>query len=494
MDAEGNARERGGDARGVGKRLEEISADRPEDVERPFEAASSDSTAFMPRAPGIGKPQRLSRRARFFSSRPPPGRTFGAQPTSDPPCTPEWPRIGTRPHFSRPTHPRARARFATARTVSEPWACCVSPIDQTKIPVFAEARRSAKRRISSGEDTREAREVVHVLPVERSLPFREACGAAADERFVDVPLFEEKLPDAVQEREISTRVDREPVVGELRAEKGAFGVGRNPVGLEARLAVWIHDGHARPELLRLAEVLRRDRLVVRGVRPEEDDEVRAEPVGVGARGSAPADGALQRDRGRGMAEARGVVHVVRAEKPRDLSGDVVRLVRQAAGGDVERNARRIRRLKPPGRSSNRLLPGNAGEALLSRAAAHRVRNTAQPSHRLRRKSGKPRDIGENRRIESAPRVRTKQVQPHHAQVDAVDREVADARRAERAAVAHAARQDAPRVRELAAVLPGDARHLAIVLRLRPAEARGRKARPVLRAPAHRARVRSRKVP
>ena len=76
---------------------------------------------------GTGKPQTSAQRAAVAAS------TFGTQPTSAPPCTPEWPRIGTRPRFGRPGSPRARPTFTSALIVSTPCACCVRPIDQTKI-------------------------------------------------------------------------------------------------------------------------------------------------------------------------------------------------------------------------------------------------------------------------------------------------------------------------------------------------------------------------
>ena len=72
-------------------------------------------------APHLGPARRAS-----------PRRRVGTQPTSAPPCTPEWPRIGTRPRFGRPGSPRARPTLTSALIVSTPCACCVSPIDQTK--------------------------------------------------------------------------------------------------------------------------------------------------------------------------------------------------------------------------------------------------------------------------------------------------------------------------------------------------------------------------
>src|SRR5207253_1015304 len=61
------------------------------------------------------------------------------------------PRPGMTPHFSRPTMPRAKARFMIALTLSAPKTCCVMPMLQTKTAVFAFPYISAKARISSLE-------------------------------------------------------------------------------------------------------------------------------------------------------------------------------------------------------------------------------------------------------------------------------------------------------------------------------------------------------
>src|SRR5688500_7769317 len=62
-------------------------------------------------------------------------------------------------------------------------------------------------------------------------------------------------------------------------------------------------------------------------------------------------------------------------------------------------------------------------------------------------------------------------------MDALDRPVAEAAHAERAAVAHAAREDPPGVERGVAVVPRRARHLEVVVWLRASDAERREAGP-----------------
>ena len=62
-------------------------------------------------------------------------------------------------------------------------------------------------------------------------------------------------------------------------------------------------------------------------------------------------------------------------------------------------------------------------------------------------------------------VLVEQFEPGRAEVDALDRPVVEARDPECAAVAHALAQDAPRVRQVAAVPPHRPDHVRVVVRL-----------------------------
>src|SRR2546428_271231 len=92
-------------------------------------AASIMPTAVMPGIVGGRKPQIFANRSAFSSStgKPRPNAA-GCAPISEPPWTPLWPRIGMRPHFSRPTIPRASPRFTIDLTLSTPNRWGVMPM------------------------------------------------------------------------------------------------------------------------------------------------------------------------------------------------------------------------------------------------------------------------------------------------------------------------------------------------------------------------------
>ena len=69
----------------------------------------SSPTSSSPGVVGTSKPQTSDQRAAVAAS------TAGTQPISAPPCTPEWPRIGTRPAVGVAGQRRAPARRSSAR-------------------------------------------------------------------------------------------------------------------------------------------------------------------------------------------------------------------------------------------------------------------------------------------------------------------------------------------------------------------------------------------
>ena len=242
VDAEPRTTERGARARLVAQRLEEVAADDPEQIDvAARRRARSSRWPSSPRAAGTGKPHALcpSRRAS-------PRSTRGTQPTSAPPWTPEWPRIGTRPRFGRPSRPRARPTLTSALTVSTPCACCVRPIDQTKT-AFGPGDQQV------GELARCARAAMPLSRTMRSQPTAAACAqrvvesgrVLAHEGVVDAAALDERQQHAEQERQIAAGVDVEPVVGQRGAAQRALGDRRNPVALEPRLAIRVHDGDLR---------------------------------------------------------------------------------------------------------------------------------------------------------------------------------------------------------------------------------------------------------
>ena len=93
--------------------------------------------------------------------------------------------------------------------------------------------------------------------------------------------------------------------------------------------------------------------------------------------ATPIDG-LQADRGRRVAHARGGVDAGDAHGPRRLARHVVRLVRDAAARQVERDPLGVgARRCAPASASSASSHGDAAEPGLAAAAAHRVREPAE---------------------------------------------------------------------------------------------------------------------
>src|SRR5207253_1088601 len=112
-----------------------------------------------------------------------------------------------------------------------------------------------------------------------------------------------------------------------------------------------HDRDLRALLLRVIQVLRRHRLIVRHIGTEEHDEVAADPIRVGTGRGGDPDGLLEARRARGMTGPARVVDMVRAEEPRRFARDVVRFVRHAAGGHEEGEPIRRSHPYPSGRDA-----------------------------------------------------------------------------------------------------------------------------------------------
>ncbi len=453
----------------VGHGLQEIAAHDPEDVElavarRPRSArwppGRETAGERIPRPPASGPGPRCRGSAR--------------SPTSAPPWTPECPRIGMRPRWGRPGSPRASPTFTRARMVATPWACCVSPMDQTKW-AFG---RATSRRANSCIRERGA-------PLARSRASHECprtARAASSNPVVLRPTKSRSTPPGRSSRAFRTpqRNPRSPPVSTSNqwsarrvpsnALPGSDGIQyRSSPGSRYGLTTAIEA----PFFFAGMEVLRGDGLVVGDVRSEEHDQVGAEPVAVAASRGSMAEHALHgRSRG-GMAEARRIVHVARSEEASRFLRGVVGLVRDPPRGQVEGDTIRIGLAKARAREIERLVPGDDPETLLARPPHHGLGQAAEIPEAARREALERSGVGEPGRVECGHRVQAQELEAHHAEVSAFDRPVREAGGAERAAVADAPRQDPPGEGELRSVLPGHPRHLAEVPGFRFAEAEGK---------------------
>ncbi len=170
----------------------------------------------------------------------------------------------------------------------------------------------------------------------------------------------------------------------------------------------------------------RDRLVVRDVRADEDDQVGSDPVRVRAGRGGDAERLLEPERRRRVAHAGGVVDRVRADRPRRLLRRVVRLVRHPARGQVEAGPLGPGVADAPGRHVERLVPADALEAGLARAPEHRMRDAAEPAELVAAHPLERGDVRRARIVQRAHRVQAEQAQPDVAEMDAVECPVAEA--------------------------------------------------------------------
>ena len=279
-------------------------------------------------------------------SKSPPGRLNGSAPISPEPCTPLWPRIGMTPQCSRPRKPRSIARLATCEMLSVPNRCCVSPMLQTNTPRLARgpaARRTRDPLAGQAGRLLERRPNPAAATCARSSSKPFVC--AADERMVDRRArlarlhLKPCLHDAVHEGDVAADVhlvhSRRPASCRTApipesTESSICSIAGSRYGLMTMIFV--------PLPLGRVHVFRRDGLVVRGDAAPEDEHVRADPVLVAAARRADAERALQRGLGRRMADARSVVDIVRAEEARHLRRHIIRLVRNAARRQIERQS------------------------------------------------------------------------------------------------------------------------------------------------------------
>ncbi len=352
-----------------------------------------------------------------------------------------------------------------ACTLSTPCSCCVMPIDHTSTADSACMYMRAKRSMSS-RDTPDKRSRSSNRASSRwsSRPSNPLVCSVTNSLSIAAHR-EQHLEHAVAERDVAAGVDAEELVGDLCAEHRALDVRRHPVALEPRFAQRIHDRDPRAPLLGEVQVLHEHGLGVGDVGPEQHDEVAVDHVAVGARRRGDADRILQRVRRRRVAHACRVVDVVGADEPGRLLRGVVHLVGDTAGGQVDADAVGFGDADAIGHEIERVVPRERPEPGVAAVTHHRRTEPAQLAQlapvQLRQRG----DVGEPFVGDRGRGVDLQQFQARRAQVHAGDRPVVEAGNAERASVAHALAQDAPRKRQVAPVVPHGRGHVAVVMRL-----------------------------
>ena len=101
-----------------------------------------------------------------------------------------------------------------------------------------------------------------------------------DKSSIEPIIFDQRFYDSIVESDITANVDGKEIVGEARAEQCTLRDRRNPITLETRLEIRINDEEFRSFFFSVIEVFGGDRLIVGEIGAYEDEEVRADPVGV----------------------------------------------------------------------------------------------------------------------------------------------------------------------------------------------------------------------
>jgi hypothetical protein len=146
------------------------------------------------------------------------------------------------------------------------------------------------------------------------------------------------------------------------------------------------------ELLRVMQVLGRDGLIVRQIAADDENQLRADPVGQGQRGSGEAERLLEADRRGRVTQPSAGIDVRRTRAARQLLETVVRLVRDAAARQKEAHVVRCCRAHGSCAELDRGLPRDARKPGFARAAQERIGDAPEPVQLFVRKRTERLDI------------------------------------------------------------------------------------------------------
>ncbi len=283
----------------------------------------------------------------------------------------------------------------------------------------ASANRSISERLRPDPRSRASQRKCPHLRLEYVPP-----GSAPRNKIAIHPIvLDQVLEHAVEKGNVATDEDREKIIRKTRAQKRAFRHGRYPVAFEPWLEVRVHDECFRSLFLCVVEVLHRDGLIVRDVRADENEQIGADPVGVGAcRGGAPHRG-VQCGRAWRMADPRAGIYVVRSEKPRHLLVRVIRFVCEPPRSRVPGLSVGIGGLQPFCSQGNRFIPGNPSKTSVAPLPQHRKRKPPESRKRAWRESSELCYVLQQTRVHGRHGVQAEKLQAQRAQVDAFHRPV-----------------------------------------------------------------------
>src|SRR3954449_1685378 len=253
------------------------------------------------------------------------------------------PRAGPADVAGDRAHRDQAARVVGARRVlGDPHA----PVDDARVRLAPQAGSEPDR---VGVDSGDLLGALRRVLLDHLRDLAVVRGARGDEVAVDQPEADDLVHDAVVEGDVRAGLD-------LAVDVGVVG---DP------LAPRVDHDELRPAAAGLLEERRRDRVVGRRVRARQDRDVGVDDVAVRRRHRARPDALEERGDARGVAQARAVVDVVRAEARADELleevGLLVGALRGAEAGDRAGTVLGVDRLQAAGGEGERLLPRRLAE-------------------------------------------------------------------------------------------------------------------------------------
>ena len=279
-----------------------------------------------------------------------------------------------------------------------------------------------------------------------------------------VPL-DQNFQDAIKKGDVSTCGHGKPIIGDVGAEQSAARRRGHPVTFHTRLPIRIYQHHFGPKFFGFVKIFRSHGLVIRRIGAEENHQVRPVPVFVAAGRGRDADGVLHGGSAGSVTEPSSIIDIVGAEKAGDFLRHIIDFVRDSARGEEECQPLRLDDANSVGQALISFIPGDASETGGILFSEHGIGQPAKLAKLGIVEWSQFGNIFEQLYVQRGHSVEAKQIEPRHAQMNALDGPVVKTGDAQSTAIADAAAHYLPGIREVIAVFPKHRSHVAKMFRL-----------------------------